>query len=80
MAGLAGVCCRCVRLKSHLLFCVVVAAVMTCSVLADQLLSFFKVHPQLLFDHMADIIDFLAALRNIGRAGEEFFSHMVSAS
>eukprot|EP00117_Sycon_ciliatum_P049570 scpid39477/ scgid4871/ AP-5 complex subunit zeta-1; Adapter-related protein complex 5 zeta subunit len=46
-------------------------------VLANQLLSFFKVHPQLLFDHMADIIEFLSALRNISRAGEEYFSHMV---
>lgn len=47
-------------------------------VLAEQLLTIFKLHPLLVIDFHRDILDFISNLRTLTSGGEHCYMHLVS--
>ncbi|XP_046855730.1 AP-5 complex subunit zeta-1-like [Xenia sp. Carnegie-2017] len=47
------------------------------SLFASQLLSIFKLHPDLLFEYSSDIIDFVQEMKTLDTSSKQFFTNLV---
>ena len=49
-------------------------------VLAEQLLTVFRLYPHMVFDFHRDILDFLGNLRTLNSGGEHCYMHLVRST